>query len=120
MKLNRMLFVTLCCFTFLACESTEEKTEMSATSTHSVMNSDNSEMNSAKSAIISAKDALSIATKNNYSWKSTAKILKKAQASFDKKEFSKAIKLAKKAETQALLAEKQRQQQLARVTNMFE
>ena len=106
MKLNKIMLITLCCFTFLACESTEEKIETSA-------------MDLAKSAIASAKSALSIVTKNNYSWKSTKKILKEAESSFDKKDFIKAINLAEKAETQAVLAEKQRQQQLAEVAKMF-
>ena len=59
----------------------------------------------AERAIASAKVAIKIAKSNNWIWRDTDKIMKKAEAAFGKGEYAKANKLAEQAREQANGAE---------------
>ncbi len=59
----------------------------------------------------SAKAEMKKAKKMNYLWRDTGKILKKAGKAKDEGDMKKAIKLAKKARKQAMLAQKQAREQ---------
>ena len=63
----------------------------------------------ATTAIASANSAIKAAKANNWIWRDTEKILKKAEAAAKKGEEAKAIKLANQARDQANLAVKQYQ-----------
>jgi len=58
----------------------------------------------ANKAIKSAEAAMAKASKNKWIWRDTGKILKKAKAANKKGDGAKAIKLAKKAQSQAEIA----------------
>ena len=59
----------------------------------------------------SAKAEMAKAKKMNFLWRDTKKILKKAQKAYDGGDKKKALKLAKKARNQAVMAQKQARQQ---------
>jgi hypothetical protein len=62
---------------------------------------------SAKAAIAAAKDAVKQAGKAGGVWRDTGKMIKKAEAALEKKDYAAATKLAKKAKFQGEMAEKQ-------------
>lgn len=65
----------------------------------------------AKKAIADAKDAIAKAKANNWIWRDTEKMLKKAEEAYKEGKYDDAIKQAKKAEKQAQLAVEQYQQE---------
>lgn len=62
---------------------------------------------SAKSAIAAAKAAQKKAKKAGSEWRDTGKMIKKAEAALEKKDFAKAVKLANKAKSQGEMGEAQ-------------
>lgn len=60
--------------------------------------------NDAAGAIAAAEHETSRATKKNYAWRDTGKIIKKAKAAMKKGEYDDAVKLANQAKKQSTLA----------------
>jgi hypothetical protein len=71
-------------------------------------------------AIAAAKTANKLAIKENYEWRDTRKLIKKAEKALASGKDSKAIKLANQAQRQAENAVKQKKSELKRLQHMFD
>ena len=107
MKITKSLLIAVMAAGFMSgCASTpKEDSEGSDTSANTTdplaVWSSSAEQTEAEKAIASAKASVKAAKSNQWLWRDTGKILKKAEEAYDKGDYAKASKLAKQAERQA-------------------
>jgi len=97
-----MFVVVLTAMLIAGCSTADKKAEPSA------------EQTAAQEAIAAAKASLKKAASVGGEWRDSKKVLKKAQAAYDKGDYAKAIKLANQAKRQGELGYKQAQEEQAR------